>query len=81
MDENQIIQEIQLKKTEMEEKRNILLNSRGFFRTALPITSPDGLTQWTQLSSEEKDKYERAAKGTGIPGATLFFSGYRETTA
>jgi hypothetical protein len=81
MDENQLMAEIQRQRVEMDANRNELFNSRGYYRTALPITSSEGLTQWNQLSPEEKAKYEHAARGSGIPGATLFFSGYRQKIA
>jgi hypothetical protein len=77
MDEKETVFEIQRLKLEIEKKRNDLLNSRGFFRSAEPQRSRDGASLWEALPSEEKEKYNRAAKGTGLPGSGLFFLGYR----
>jgi hypothetical protein len=79
MDEKETIFEIQRLKLEIEKKRNDLLNSRGFFRSAEPQRSRDGAALWEALPPEEKEKYNQAAKGMGLPGSGLFFLGYRET--
>jgi hypothetical protein len=80
MDENQTIAEITRLRNQAEESINTLLNSRGFYRTAEPQTTSAGIALWVALSPEQKDKYEKAARGTGIPGPGLFFKGYREET-
>jgi hypothetical protein len=81
MDEKATVFEIQRLKEEMDINRNILLNGRGFFRSENVQTSREGIALWEALPPEEKDKYDKASGGTGLPGSGIFFLGYREKPA
>ncbi len=78
MDEAVTLSEVRRLKVEMDEKINLLLNARGFFRSAEPIRSAEGLKEWDALQQDKKDRFEIAARGLGEPGKGLFIRGYRE---
>lgn len=80
MDEKETIFELQRLKEETERNRNNLLFARGWVRSAEPQRSSAGVSLWEALAPEEKDKYEQAARGTGLPGSGIFFLGYRQKT-